>query len=273
MFRADMRKTSTRRYELESGLRRAVDEQQFYLCYQPQIDVVSEEVVAAEALLRWRHPDKGVVAPAEFIPSLERTGLIVPVGEWVLRTACVQAQAWRDARVGDLRMSVNVSARQFRDDDLTRAVRASLDESGLAPDGLVLELTESLLMDGVAERQLRTLEDMGVRIALDDFGTGYSSLAYLRRFPVDTLKIDRSFLHDAASTAADAAIVRGIIALAHALDMEAVAEGVETEEQLALLGAAQCDAVQGFLFARPLEPAALEEWIELYRQSRRRRSA
>jgi EAL domain-containing protein (putative c-di-GMP-specific phosphodiesterase class I) len=208
-------------------------------------------------LLRWRHADLGLVAPAEFIPILEETGLILPVGDWVLRTACAQARAWQLAGHAPVRIAVNLTGRQFGRAGASERVAAILAETGLAPEWLELEMTESVLIEHTATTMstLKSLEALGLRLAVDDFGTGYSSLSYLKRFPVDSLKIDRAFIRDLSTDPDDAAIVEAIIAMAMSLGIDVVAEGVETAEQLAFLRARRCQLMQGFLFSPP-RPAA-----------------
>lgn len=262
-FTADLNLNAQKRLWLETELRRAVDLEQFELYYQPKLELSGNAVSGAEALLRWRHPERGLVNPVDFISLLEETGLIVAVGRWVLTTACRQAAAWAAAGLPPLHMAVNLSPRQFKDDRLLTNIREALTQSGLAPDLLEVEITESLLMEDSAASAatLAAIKAMGVKIAMDDFGTGYSSLAYLRRFPLDTLKIDRAFVKDAGVDPEDTAIVHGILALAHSLKLSVVAEGVETEGQLALLREALCDQVQGYLISRPLSAEAFSAWI------------
>ncbi len=256
-YSADMSVKAVERLTLETGLRRALEREELVLYYQPIIDLKSGAIIAAEALLRWQHPQLGLVQPAEFIPLLEETGLIVPVGEWVMRQACQQACAWQQQWKRPLRVTVNLSARQFSALNLTAQVTQLLKATQLDPALLEFEITESILMQQ-AESTIETLGRlgaMGCRFAIDDFGTGYSSLAYLRRFPINVLKIDRSFVRDIPGDNDDAAIVSTIIAMAHNLKLQVVAEGVETEQQLAFLRASGCDSVQGYLFSRPV-PAA-----------------
>ncbi|OYY78723.1 MAG: hypothetical protein B7Y33_05220 [Hydrogenophilales bacterium 16-62-9] len=219
-------------------------------------------IVGVEALLRWRSPRNGLVAPDTFIPLLEETGLIVPVGAWVLRTACGQAAAWAHAGL-DLTMAVNLSPRQFYDVGLAAVIRSALDDAGLPADQLELEVTESLLMEDSVSSQtaLANIKRMGVKISMDDFGTGYSSLAYLKRFPLDTLKIDRAFVKDVGVDLDDTAIVRAVIALSHNLRLTVVAEGVETREQLGFLREARCDQAQGYFISRPMDAASFEAWM------------
>ncbi len=239
--------------KLEVGLRKALQNDELYLLYQPQLDVRSQEVVGVEALVRWRHPERGIISPTEFIPLAEETGLIVPIGEWVLRTACNQARAWQRHGRRALRMAVNLSAKQFKDENLSQIVLSALHETGLDPKLLELELTEGTLMDD-ALATLATLEQLrriGVYLSIDDFGTGYSSMNYLKRFDVRALKIDRSFINGLPQDSENAAITRAIIAMAHGLKMAVVAEGVETDEQLVLLEEYGCDVVQGYFLGHP----------------------
>ena len=237
------------RLALETALRHALEHKQFELYYQPQIDVVSRKVVGLEALLRWHHPVEGMIPPDRFIPLAERTGLIVPIGKWVLEEACTQALA-----VPGLKMAVNLSARQFHQQNLVQVIQEVLQSTGLPPADLELEITESALIYEVesAIATMSELMDLGVNISLDDFGTGYSSLSYLKRFPIDTLKIDKSFINEVTTDPDSEVIVNTIIAMAHSLKLKVIAEGVETEEQLAMLRARNCDQAQGYLFSKPL---------------------
>jgi diguanylate cyclase (GGDEF)-like protein len=242
------------RLYLESRLHQALEREEFCLHYQPRVDLRTGRVTGMEALIRWVRPESGTVSPAEFIPVLEETGLILPVGEWVLRTACGQNKAWQEAGIPPLPVAVNLSARQFQQRDLADILARVLEETGLDPRYLELELTESILM-GQSEETLaliRRMETMGVKLMIDDFGTGYSSLSYLSRMPVHALKIDRSFVREITSSPDDAAIARTIIAMAQRLKMRVVAEGVETEGQLAFLSKQRCDEMQGYLFSPPL---------------------
>ena len=253
-YTSAMNQATLERLRIETALRNALEREQFVLHYQPQIDLASGAVVGVEALLRWRHPELGMVAPSRFIALAEDTGLIVPIGAWVMREACAQMQAWQAAGLGPLRLAVNLSARQFNEPNLVASIAEVLRETGLAPACLELELTESLFMHDVAlaVSQLHDMKALGVQLSIDDFGTGYSSFAYLRTFPIDVLKIDRSFVGDVASDADDAAIVVSIIALAHNLKLRVVAEGVETAAQLDYLRRHGCDEAQGYYFSHPL---------------------
>ena len=242
------------RLEMEATLRQALAEEQLEVHYQPQVEIANGRLVGVEALVRWRHPRRGMVPPGEFIPLAEETALIVPLGEWVLRTACVQNKAWQAAGWPAMTVAVNISARQFRGNNLPEVLGRVLQETGLAPQYLELEVTESAAMQEVEATiaTLRELKAIGVRLSIDDFGTGYSSLAYLKRFPLDKLKVDQSFVSQMVSEASNAAIVQSVIALGHALQLKVIAEGVETEEQLALLEDYGCEEMQGFLFSRPV---------------------
>jgi diguanylate cyclase (GGDEF)-like protein len=246
---------------LEGRLRRAIEQCQFVLLYQPQIELDSGELVGFEALLRWRHPELGLVPPDEFVPLAEESGLIEPLGRWVLRTACLQHRAWREAHLPPVRLAVNMSARQFQRNGLEERIREVLAETGMEASCLELELTESVLMqegDHTASL-LAKLSELGIGLALDDFGTGYSSLSYLKRFPITRVKIDRSFVRDIATSEGDAAVARAVIAMAHGLGVDVVAEGIETLEQLAVLRRYECDEGQGYLLGRPVEPTAVPE--------------
>jgi diguanylate cyclase (GGDEF)-like protein len=267
-YRAEMNAQSLKRLELESKLRSALARDEFLIYYQPQV-IANRQVVGAEALVRWRHPELGLISPGEFIPLAEDTGMIVPIGEWVLRTACAQVKRWHDEGLA-LRIAVNLSPRQFQQENLIEQVKRALEESGLEPRYLDLEVTESSIMKDAALtiEILRGLKEMGIQISIDDFGTGYSSLSYLKRFPIDVLKIDRSFVRDSSTDAGDAAIVMAIITLAHSLNLKVIAEGVETEEQLRLLRLLRCDEMQGYLFSVPL-PAEEFKQILLTAQSAR----
>jgi EAL domain-containing protein (putative c-di-GMP-specific phosphodiesterase class I) len=256
-FTAEINQRTRARAQLGSELRRALEREEFVLAYQPKIDLRSGLACAGEALLRWKHPERGIVSPAEFIPVLEETGLIVAAGEWVIEQACRDIKAWQDASLAAVPIAVNLSARQFRQQDLDARIRHIVESAGVAAQMIELEITESQLMQDPdhAIRVMRALSDSGIRIAIDDFGTGYSSLAYLTRFPVSSLKIDRSFVADVLSDPAHAAIVRAIIDMAHTLGFIVVAEGVETEQQAAFLRGLGCEQAQGYFFHRPM-PAA-----------------
>lgn len=254
---------ASERLAMETDLRHALERGEFQLHYQPQVDLSSGTIVGMEALLRWTHPTQGAVSPVKFIPLAEESGLIVPIGDWVLRTACAQNKTWQGAGLRPIRISVNLSARQFQGQDLVERVIRLLTQTGLDPKFLELELTESLIMKG-AEGDvdtLRNLNAMGVDISIDDFGTGYSSLSYLKRLPINTLKIDRSFVRDLTTNPDDAAIVTAIITMARSLDLRVVAEAVETEDQLKFLSALHCHRIQGYLFSKPLPAEEAERLL------------
>ncbi|WP_328803440.1 sensor domain-containing protein [Pseudomonas triticifolii] len=253
-YQADMNATALERLELESDLRHALEQKEFTLYYQPQFSGDGKRLTGAEALLRWRHPRRGLVPPNDFIPVLEELGLVVEVGDWVLTEACSQLKQWHQAKVRVPKVSVNISARQFSDGQLGKRIANILDQTGLSPACLELELTESILMREVNEAMqiLDGLKNLGLSIAVDDFGTGYSSLNYLKQFPIDVLKIDRTFVDGLPSGEQDAQIARAIIAMAHSLNLAVIAEGVETQEQLDFLREHGCDEVQGYLFGRPM---------------------
>jgi diguanylate cyclase (GGDEF)-like protein/PAS domain S-box-containing protein len=267
-FTRNMNERALQRVQMEAALRRALEREEFRLFYQPKADLVTGKICGFEGLLRWQHPDKGMILPGEFIPMLEETGLIVQVGEWVLRTACAQIKAWQETALKVPPISVNLSARQFEQKNLKGAVRQILDDTRVDPSLIEFEITESLLMNDPegAARTLHSLKESGVRLSMDDFGTGYSSLGYLKRFPIDTLKIDRTFVRDISTDADDATLTRAIINLAQNLRLKVVAEGVETEAQLAFLCSNGCDEMQGYLFARP---TTAEECGRMLREGRK----
>jgi len=242
------------RLTLEASLRNALQNDELVLYYQPRVDIETREIQGMEALLRWIHPQFGLVSPAQFIPLAEETGLIVPIGEWIVGEAARQNKAWRDAGLPHVRISVNLSPVQFRREDLFERIAEAVTLSGLPPSGLELEVTESLLMHDPTQTAatLRRFKAFGLKLSIDDFGTGYSSLSYLKRFPIDALKIDRSFVMDVTSNPDDAAIATAIILMGHSLKLKVVAEGVETENQLAFLKVLQCNEAQGYLFSPPV---------------------
>jgi diguanylate cyclase (GGDEF)-like protein len=264
-YESEMNAQAMERLTLESRLRRALERDEFVLHYQPKVDFAADgRVCGVEALVRWQPKDGDLVAPMQFIPILEDTGLIVPVGEWILRSACACNRAWQDAGLPRMRMAVNLSARQFRDAGLADTVERVLRDTGLAPEWLELEITESMLMDNSDRTRdvLQRLNDMGVHLTIDDFGTGYSSLGYLKRLPIGTLKIDRSFIKDLTTNDSDAALVHAIIAMAHGLGLRVVAEGVETADQALFLREQTCDEMQGYFFSRPLPASDLRPMFE-----------
>jgi diguanylate cyclase (GGDEF)-like protein len=254
-FTEEMNRRLVDRLRLENGLRLALERNELYLVYQPQVDIRTWDISGLEALIRWRHPELGVVPPAEFIGIAESSGLIVSIGEWVLRTACAQARKWQESGLRPVPVAVNVSAVQFCQEGFCELIRRVLEETGLDPSYLELELTERVLLSN-ADLMLilvQELHEMGIRLAIDDFGTGYSSLSYLRQFKVDRLKIDRSFVQDISVNADDAAITTAIINMARALHLEVLAEGVETVDQLGFLQALNCFSMQGYYFSKPVE--------------------
>jgi diguanylate cyclase (GGDEF)-like protein len=265
LFDDAIHRRAVERLEMEGALREAVERGDFRLRYHPLVDVDSGRVTGFEALVRWHHPTKGIIAPAHFIGLAEQTGLIVPLGAWVLTEACRQSHAWRAASLGGsrLKMCVNVSARQLAKAELAEQVAGILADTATDPDDICLEITESALIEDPAttSQSLRLLRSLGVRLSIDDYGTGYTSLANLKAFPIDTIKIDRAFIEGLSRDRDDAAIVMAIIRLAHALDLTCVAEGVESEEQLELLRTLGCDAVQGFLFGEPQSADAVDAWL------------
>jgi len=262
-YTTSLGKLTSRRLSMESALRRALVQEEFMVYYQPKIDLKTCRATGLEALIRWKHPDMGLVSPVDFIPLAEETGLIVPIGEWVLQSVCSQMRSWIDSGMEPMRISVNLSARQFRQADLKEKITAFLHESGIEPDCLELELTESAVMDDIQASIaiLNDLRKMGVKISMDDFGTGYSSLSMLKRLPLDILKIDQSFVREVTLEQDNAAIVNAVITLGQSLHFRVVAEGVETEEQLELLKQLGCDEVQGYLFSRPLPAPEADAWL------------
>jgi diguanylate cyclase (GGDEF)-like protein len=267
VFENGMQDTIQSRMELEMDLREALAKEQFFLAYQPTIDLSDMRPTGPEALIRWRHPARGVVQPDDFVPLLEETGLIAEIGRWVLQEACRQGAAWREAGY-PIDMAVNVSGRQLDSDQVIADIEGALTRSGLDPGALTVEITETTLMRNVEEtaRRLSTIKALGVRIAIDDFGTGYSSLAHLQKFPVDALKIDRSFISGLQNNQEGETLIHTLVQLGKALSIETFAEGIEQQRELSLLRDEDCDSGQGFLFARPLDVAAteafLQEWAE-----------
>ena len=261
-YSAELNAHSFERLTLEVNLRRALERNEFQVHYQPKVDIRTGHITGMEALIRWQHPDLGTVGPNQFIPLAEETGLIVPIGKWVLKTACMQIKAWQNSGLPQLGVAVNLSARQFSDENLLHDITSTLKESGIDPALLELEITESMLMHNVEKAigVMRALADMGIRLAIDDFGTGYSSLSTLKRFPINTIKVDRSFIRDIAANAEDNAITGAIIAMGRSLSLTVIAEGVETAEQLDFLRAHACDEFQGFYCSKAV-PAV--EFMEL----------
>jgi EAL domain-containing protein (putative c-di-GMP-specific phosphodiesterase class I) len=244
--------------ELENELKESLHQDQLRLYYQPKLDLLSGKVKGVEALIRWKREKKGLALPAEFIPLAEKTGLIVPIGEWVLRTACAQNKAWKNAGLNSIVMSVNLSVRQLYQPDLAERVQLILQETGLSPEYLELEITESIMIDiHQVLNTLRKLKNIGVRLALDDFGTGYSSLFCLKEIPIDKIKLDQSFVRGCTINTTDAVIAKTIVSMAHQLGLEVVAEGIESKEHLVFLQQNLCNEGQGYLFSRPLPPNLL----------------
>jgi EAL domain-containing protein (putative c-di-GMP-specific phosphodiesterase class I) len=253
-YNGTMNATAFETLALESDLRRALERDELGLHFQPKVDIGSGAIVGVEALMRWNCPQRGMVSPAQFIPLAEETGLIIPMGEWALRTACAQVRHWLDAGVAAVPVAVNISARQFQQQDIAALVQRALRDHRVDPGLLELEITESTAMLDVeaTNAKLRALKALGATIAIDDFGTGYSSLSYLKRFPIDSLKIDRSFITGLPGDLDDATIAQAVITMAHALRLKVVAEGVETEAQLDFLNGHGCDQMQGYYFSRPV---------------------
>jgi diguanylate cyclase (GGDEF)-like protein/PAS domain S-box-containing protein len=266
-FGPEMNVRAVERQTIEEDLRSALEHNEFSLHYQPKIDLKTGEISGLEALIRWSHPRRGMVPPLQFIPIAEDCGLIVPIGAWVLREACTQARAWADAGLPPMTMAVNVSAIQFRSKDFLERMFATMSETGMDPRSLEIEITESVFMKHaeVARTILRALRDRGVRVSVDDFGTGYSSLSYLRKFPLDSIKIDQSFVRQITPKPEDAGIVSAIISIGQGLNLRVIAEGVETADDLAFLKAHDCDEAQGYLFSRPLPAKDLMSWQDSYR--------
>jgi diguanylate cyclase (GGDEF)-like protein len=263
LYAPAMNARAVERLSLENQLRKALSQNELLLHYQPIMSADTKSVLGVEALVRWQHSERGLVPPGQFIAVAELSGLIVPIGDWVLRTACHQLKAWQERYDPDLMVAVNLSARQFQQANLVDQIREVIEESGIAPSSLELEITESNAMQNPENTMytLRELKAIGVRIAMDDFGTGYSSLNYLKKFPIDTLKLDQSFVRDVTTDSTDAAIVGAVITMAHSLNLEVVAEGIETEAQLEFLTRQGCDRLQGYLFSRPQPVDKLEPFL------------
>jgi EAL domain-containing protein (putative c-di-GMP-specific phosphodiesterase class I) len=257
---------------LEKSLRAALDRGQLSVYYQPRVNLVGDRIMGMEALVRWHHPDLGTIPPVRFIPLAEETGLIIPLTGYVLHEACRQNKQWQDAGFHSMDIAVNISACHFQQGDLVNTVKQVLEDTGLDPQYLDLEITESSLMQNpeLAIKSLQELKGLGIRISVDDFGTGYSSLSYLKKFPVDTVKIDQSFVHDITSNSDDAAIAAAVVAMAHSLKLKVVAEGVETLGQLEFLRSLECDEMQGYFISRP---APSEDIIQLLSKAEQRDKA
>jgi EAL domain-containing protein (putative c-di-GMP-specific phosphodiesterase class I) len=262
-FTNEVKTQSIERLTLETALRRALERHQFALHYQPKVDLATGQITGVEALLRWTHPDLGVLPPAQFIPLAEETGLIVPIGRWVLKEACAQNMAWQRRGLRPVSMAVNLSPRQFVDEHLLQDIDEALAASGMSPVLLQLEVTESMVMRNVSRaiKVLNAIQSRGIGLAIDDFGTGYSSMSLMKQFPIDTIKIDRSFVRDLPDDSEDKAIAQAIISMGKALGMKVIAEGVETAERHAFLQNHACDEMQGFLFSKPLPPRQLADLL------------
>jgi diguanylate cyclase (GGDEF)-like protein len=262
-FTQEVESHSIERLMLESALRHALERSEFALHYQPKVDAATGRMTGVEALLRWTHPDLGLLPPQQFIPLAEETGLIIPIGRWVLRQACAQNMAWQRSGLRPIAMAVNLSPRQFSDENLLQDIDDALAASGMPPELLQLEVTESMVMRNVprAVKVLDALKDRGVRLAIDDFGTGYSSMSLMKQFPIDTIKIDRSFVRDLAEDGGDQAIAQAIISMGKALGMTVIAEGVETAAQEGFLRDHACDEMQGYLFSKPVPPEQLADLL------------
>ena len=263
-YSADINASIFERLELETALRRALHRQEFSLFYQPKVDLKTGGMCGMEALIRWTHPDKGLISPVKFIPLAEETGLIIPIGEWTILTACRQNKTWLDSGYPPMKVSVNLSARQLKE-DIPGLVRRALAETGLPPELLELELTESMVMQNAEDviQTMHELKKIGIGLSIDDFGTGYSSLSYLKRFPIDVLKIDQSFIRHLATDRDDAAIASAVISLAKSLRLKVIAEGVEDAEHVSFLRDRKCDQMQGYYFSKPL---AVEEFSRLLKE-------
>jgi len=263
-YSAELTARAQSRLDLETSLRRALERREFLLHYQPKFSLDTGAMTGVEALIRWQHPELGMVSPQDFIGIAEESGLILPIGEWVLREACQQVRQWHDEGLGQVKLAVNLSTRQFRHGRLMETLAGVLAETGFDPRNLEFEITESVLMESstAVSEVLAGLKTMGISISVDDFGTGYSSLSYLKRFPIDALKIDRTFVRDIPADQDDAAIVRAIIAMARSLRMKVIAEGVETAEQQQFLRAEGCDEIQGYLSGRPVPPGEFRQMLQ-----------
>jgi EAL domain-containing protein (putative c-di-GMP-specific phosphodiesterase class I) len=264
LYNSRMNAQASKRMELEHEMRKALEREEFVLYYQPQISSSTGQIIGMEALIRWQHPERGLLSPFHFIPLAEETGLIIPLGEWVMRTACRQNKAWQDAGLPPMRVAVNLSMSQFQQKDLIEMVARVLKETNLAPQYLELEITESIAMHNIdyVIGKMKELAALGVQISIDDFGTGFSSLNYLKKFPINKLKIDRSFITDITSDSDDAMIVTAIIAMAHSLKLNVIVEGVETEAQRSYLPTLGCDEMQGYLFSAPVPSNQFEKMLE-----------
>ncbi|WP_279041915.1 putative bifunctional diguanylate cyclase/phosphodiesterase [Brevibacillus borstelensis] len=264
LYKEEMNTLTPERLALENALHHALERNELELYYQPQIETKTGRIVGMEALIRWNHPEQGVISPGVFIPLAEETGLIIPIGEWVLETACRQNKSWQEAGAPKVRVAVNLSAAQFYQEEIVDKVKSVLETSGLAAECLELEITESIAMHSVDRviETFRELHKVGIQVSMDDFGTGYSSLSYLKHFPIKRLKIDQSFIRGIPSRADDAAIASSIIVMAHSLGLQVLGEGVETEEQRQFLAERGCDEMQGYLFSKPVPAKQAEELLK-----------
>jgi diguanylate cyclase (GGDEF)-like protein/PAS domain S-box-containing protein len=262
IFDTEMHAKAMKLLQMEADLRQAVKRKEFLVYYQPIVSLASNRIAGAEALIRWKHPVHGFIAPMEFIPLAEETGMITEIGEWILRTACVQNRVWHDEGYDQLNMEVNISARQFQEQDFADLVRRVMLETGITAESLETEITESVAMEDYSIPVLNELASIGVKASIDDFGTGFSSLGFLKQFPINTIKIDKSFVRDISSNADSLAIIEAIIAMAHSLNMKVVAEGVETKEQLAFLKSHNCDEVQGYFYSPPVPDSDFSRLLE-----------
>jgi diguanylate cyclase (GGDEF)-like protein len=262
-YKQSMNAAALTKLTLEGSLRKALDRGEFLLHYQPQMDIRTKKIVGMEALIRWQHPERGLVPPLEFIPLAEEIGLIIPISEWVLRAVCAQNKAWQEEGFHPIRVSANLSSQHFKHPSLVPAIVKALDDTGLSPRYLEIEITESIFMENIKEviSRVNEIKSRGIRLTMDDFGTGYSSLSYLKNLPLDAIKIDRSFVKDIQTDPGSAAIVKAIIAMSNSLNLDVVAEGVETEQQLSFLLEQGCNKMQGYLLSRPLPPQEASKFL------------
>ncbi len=262
-YKQSMNAAALTKLTLEGSLRKALDRGEFLLHYQPQMDIRTKKIVGMEALIRWQHPERGLVPPLEFIPLAEEIGLIIPISEWVLRAVCAQNKAWQEEGFHPIRVSANLSSQHFKHPGLVPAIVKALDDTGLSPRYLEIEITESIFMENIKEviSRVNEIKSRGIRLTMDDFGTGYSSLSYLKNLPLDAIKIDRSFVKDIQTDPGSAAIVKAIIAMSNSLNLDVVAEGVETEQQLSFLLEQGCNKMQGYLLSRPLPPQEASKFL------------
>ena len=268
IFDEQMHVVALKRLQVETDLRHAMEQHEFEMYYQPIVSLSDEKITGFEALLRWKHGVQGMIPPNEFIPIAEETGIIIPIGEWILHEVCNQISSWLEDGLDNVQVAVNLSARQFQQRDLGFSVLKALKEAGLDSRWLKLELTESALMDNIdgTVNLLKKLDSLGFKISIDDFGTGYSSLAYLKRFPIHTLKIDASFVQGLPGNTEDRAIANAIVAMAHHLNLEVIAEGVETEPQLDFLRELGCERIQGYFYGRPMPASQVPEFLQTWRK-------